>query len=486
MAQTWIVNFNAFYWGMSDTDTLMSTAQYPYSHNADVTKDPDFIQISRRPELQVSTTDLILAWVEFKWNLYFFWKSGIIYDTWWLVDTLIGNYDIFTAIVFDGSVFFFYRFWSEIRIGEFDWTSIVNTNVVLNLPIPYTATTDYCAPVTNIQEDFVYVWGSNAVYRLTRQPWGLFAELWVQLESTVTGITSVWNLLKVYLNNGRIYYWDWFSEAIDTYQETNTKVNYVYDDGSVDYVFAWASTIYAEMHVSQWLELKLMKKRLLSKWAENNNKFAFTATSCNHAVTKYQNVYYTATREDEWTPREQIVAFWTEYNGFPFFFNNILDNNSSGDYMDDIWMVFSPVGWPSLWYSWENWSWFGIDRLELSPDISFASPLYNDESVIYSPKYVIDHNEIKRAVNMDIRADTNDTWQNIEILYSLDGEPYQSLVTVAGVDTYRKETKNRKIIKERISDDFYEIQFKFILRTNNTSLSPKLYDFRLLYEINER
>lgn len=486
MAQVGRINFNSFYWGMSDTDTLMSVAQYAYSHNLDVTKDPDFAQLARKPELQVATSDLMLAGVEYNGNVYFFGKGGRIYNTSWLVATLAGGYDIFTAVAFAWTVYFFYRVVNEIRIGEFDWASIVNANVVLNWPVPYTAWSDYCAPVINIQEDFIYVWGSTAVYRLTKQPGGLFAELWVQLEATVTWITSVGNLLKVYLDNGRIYYWDGFSEAVDTYQETNTKVNYVYDDWSVDYVFAWASSVYSELHVSQGLELQLLKKRLLSKGSEGNNKFAFTVTSCNHAVTKYQNVYYTATRNDEGTPRDQIVAFGNEYNGFPFFFNNIVDTNSSWDVMDDVWMVFTPVGWPSLWYSWESSAWFGVDRLELSPDLSFSIPLYHDQWVIYSPKYVIDHNEVKRIKGMDLRADTNNTGQNIDIYYSLDGESYQLLVNIAWEDTYRKETKQRKIIKEVIADDFYEIQFKFVLNTNDSSLSPRLYDFRFSYEINER
>lgn len=501
MAVKWQVDFDTFFGGMSDIDTRMWVWQYSYSDNIEVRRDPDYCELALKPTLLFTTTERIYNAISvytswwFTDNKFFFGENWVVYNENGVQTATLPSWeDIFFSIYFawgnNPRLYFFYTEAGEVRIGELNDSTgaIINPNVSL-LPIP-AESIGFCYPIVNVSDDFLYIGTWKNVYRITQQPWWLFWQLAISFEDTITWITNTGNLLKVYLRSWKIYYWDWFSEQYDTYQEINTRVNYVYNDWAIDYLFGWRTQIVPELHVVQWLQNQIIKQTVISEWSEGRNKYTFRApgtSSCNKTVQKYRNINYTVVLEEFWpeVSNNKIMSFGNEYNWFPASYVNQCSVISNGNRAVNIDMIHIPKWWVSLFYSRQDTDGnFWVDSLALTQGIVSTSE-YQSEWVIYSQKYILDHLSTKRIFEPKMRADTS-PWQTIEIAYSLDGWPYQILTTVGGVDSERPESKYVYILNSIPEDDFNEIQFRYTLRTNDPTLTPRLYSFRMPYELNER
>jgi len=56
-----LVSIDRFRGGLSDTDTRMSEAQFSYAENMEIRRDPDFIELSRKPVSVITTPDMVTA-----------------------------------------------------------------------------------------------------------------------------------------------------------------------------------------------------------------------------------------------------------------------------------------------------------------------------------------------------------------------------------------------------------------------------------------
>ena len=352
-----------------------------------------------------------------------------------------------------------------------------------------------CIPILNFNDNFLYVWVADQLFRVRRNRPGNAIVVDQPFEHSfpdnIRALTINGNLIKIYLANGNVYYWDQQSKDVSTFQRTDIPVRYVANFWAYDYIVGWWDASFSHLYIWQWLQFQLLKVWQNSKWSEDNSKYRYEISNpCGFgSMTQYGNIIFTWVRQWQlWSDPLAIWSWGNMQNGYPI--AHVIEStvNSALDPLERIGFFADWYGaFPELLYSREaNWQ-TGIDfiRLWLDPIPNIFLPAW----VVYSPKYVLNHIDSKRIYELKVRYGDTAPGQTIQIEYSIDGGAYTGWFLIdENTDSVRKESKFRIILplNELPEDDFFEIQFKISFSTDDENLTPKLYDILFEYEINEQ
>jgi hypothetical protein len=87
-----------------------------------------------------------------------------------------------------------------------------------------------CIPILNFNDQFLYVGVADQLYRVRRQypTNNIFVDQPFDhsFPDNIRALTINGNLIKIYLANGNVYYWDQQSKDVSTYQRTDIPVRY--------------------------------------------------------------------------------------------------------------------------------------------------------------------------------------------------------------------------------------------------------------------
>jgi len=214
---------NKFYWGMSDTDAYASDAVCAYQENVDWMSQPELLKLNRKTTPRIWTQNgLAVAHVEG----YYYADNWIVYDITSTPVLTLPAGAFYNAIKFgDAFIGFYVEAWNLklahtplTALGAPIWWS-TTLNYWINPDLtPFQPALNwhfYCVAI-NDSEDTLYFIGKNIIYRALVSQLPLI-EPGIVFEDDVVWLTRQGQQITVYLQNGRKYFWDGYSEQHDGY-----------------------------------------------------------------------------------------------------------------------------------------------------------------------------------------------------------------------------------------------------------------------------
>lgn len=462
---------------MSDSDAYTSDAMSAFQCNVDGMSQPELLKLNRKYTVELTTWDgVVVAYV--LW--YYFTDDGKVYNWAWSVVYSLSSWVFYNAIKFGDNVIGFYIDWWKLKLTQTPvvgtsptWWSTVDDygiNPDLTQFQPDVWWSFYCVAV-NDSEDVLYFIGKNKVYTMVISQLPLVTT-WITLEDNVVWLTRQWWQISIYLQNGRKYFWDWFSEQHDWYVDLGQPIRYVYGNRNYDYVIAGAAAaIYSKLFLSQWQSFQLLRswqftldgiteKRRHAYWMKtpygnasmaSNEKAVFIANEWMNAIESYWN-------KTTWLPQGSVIEALNE------------------DWAD-IWAIRFEDNPDILYFSVQdvdgNWSIISISYFKTS------TPTYQLSWVYYTKKYVMwayKNRQTQLVIRKNTPADTQ-----IKVYVSVNGSSaYELLDTISWTDD------NIKIASPDNIKVWYEFQYKIELITTNESVTPSFYCGDIFYEQADR
>lgn len=487
------IQINKRFWGMSETDTLLSPWQCVFSDGLDGYSNPEYIKLAREIKNVISTwSDLPTTWIEdTQSNVWIFWANGNIYSTATgnIVYTMSGNEDIVNAIkigtkyirAYKGSANTLKLASIEIAntgVGVWAWNTFVTENYGSFTPaLPTFQIGDWFAPLINDWEDFLYFGCWNRVY-LAQYPTLPFFESMLTFEDQIVWLTKNGSVINIYLRNGRKYFWDWFSETTLWSVDLGVNIRFVYNTKNYDYVVAWAfSPIYASLYISQWQDFQLLRSwKFFNVWVFPNHKFAYSSDSpYGNNVMAIDKSHVFLFDEDYWA----IQSYGNIVQWLPKAFVNEFARASSGKAINQCWLLACPQKQPNILYVGvedEDWNCF--------VDSYFTDVSYNNTYQLswyqITQKYDFWVAIQNKTVKFAVRCDTPE-WTSISLEYRVDGDgDFFPLHVFSGSEKWH--LLSQWIMNTARMTSFYEIQFRITLTTEDKNITPKLYNILMEYD----
>jgi len=469
---------NKFYGGMSDSDAYTSEAMSSYQQNLDWMSQPEVLKLNRAMELEINTW---LGVTVAQTNSYYWTDAGEVYNSSGVVVYALPAWKFYNAIKFWANFIGFYIQAGRLKLTQTPLSSSWTPNW-LATAIDYGINPDltqfqpdvqghlYC-PAVNDSEDVLYFIWKNVVYSVLISQLPLISPS-LTLESNVVWVTRQWQQISIYLQSGRKYFWDWFSEQHDWYVDLWLMIRFVYTTRNYDYVVAWAAAdIYSKFFMSQGQSFQLLRT-----WQFTLDDAYGSQEQRRHAYwlkTPYWNMSMVADEKSVFIPNSWMRAIESYGNKTPWLPQGTVIEilNDARQYIGGVW--FEPATPDVLYASVQdanlNWS---IIRI---PFFRTPTPTYQASGLYYTKKYVmwVYRVRIKEVV---VRKETpaNTT---LSIYVAVDGwKTYELLKTITWTD------RNIKISSPNIVRQGYEFQYKIEMTTTNTSVTPLLYSMSVEYE----
>jgi hypothetical protein len=143
-------------------------------------------------------------------------------------------------------------------------------------------------------------------------------------------------------------------------------------------------------------------------------------------------------------------------------------SNYNNDTISEIGMVKVEAGSTTNWlyYSWRSWSVCGVDRIDLNkinnPDT------YRWRGEVHTQKFDFWDNKVQ-INKVKMKAYTT-AGQTIKVYSSIDGWAFTLKQTL-------NETDPKKYFLLDSNEEWYTIQWKFVLETDDEDETPKIYAF---------
>jgi len=472
---------NKFYWWMSDTDAYASDAVCAYQENTDWMSQPEVLKLNRAVNTMISTgAGITVAHIDW----FYYTDAGEVYNSGWWLEYTLPSWVFYNAIKFWSDWIGFYVDWGQLKLTQTPttalwapiwWSTVAGYgfNPDLSPFAPDLNGHNYCVAL-NDSEDILYFIGKNTIYTsLVSQP-GLMSP-GIVLEKDVVWLTRQGQQIGIYLEDGRKYFWDGFSEQHDGYVDLGQPIRYVFGTRNYDYVVAWqAASVYSKLFISQWQSFQLIKQGQFTRdmaypgqeiwrhayWSKvpygnftmvANEKAVFITNAEAWSLESYWNK---TPWLPQWTVTEAINSDWVDM--WTLWFE---------DWPDTIYMSVQDLSW--------NWS------IVTLPLFRTPIPTYQTEWLYYTKKYVMWTYKI-RQTQMVLRYNTP-TDTEIKIYVAVDGwDTYELLKTISDTEW------NIKIASPDIIRQWYEFQYKIEMTTSDPTVTPSLYSMNIFYEQADR
>lgn len=492
------LTINKRYGGMADNDYLMSDGQNAFQNNIDIRTHPECIKLQRKLELQCATgTWLPTAWV---WDVYSsnfsnFWvftDDGKVYyaGNGNLVYTLPWWHKIISALTFGTYILFFYWTGTIVNVayilrsnaGAWVWSWTANVTVAPSTVREwwFPPSTLWYAPCFNQSDDFIYISAWKNVYLTTLDQF-LFFQRMLTFEDDVVWLVRDWSIIYIYLITGRKYMRDGASFQVEWYVDLWHYIFGVKQVQGSDYVMSWPWVgIYSSLYISKWLQFQYVRSaRTFIDGTNEFGKFSYSSSAAKgNDIMWSDNKYVYFPNEDLWPSTWWVERIGSEYAWLP----SAIDNFS----LTHTWGNIERVGAIFQVYSNNVFIWVEDSAtgncfllfLDNAINSTTNPPTYHSEGVFYTRKYILSASKRMWSRQFEFRYDLP-SWTSVEIYYAKNGSTtYTSLTTLTSWSPMDER------FSTAISFDFYEIQFKFVLKTTDTNVTPSLYDMNMIYDTN--
>lgn len=474
-----------FHWWIANHDVLVGRNQVAYAENVFL-RDPEFVSLGQKSENYALTdNDLVLSKLESFWFLGTDW--GKIYKNeanvivWNLWSYAIIN--MFSSTWTDVYVWIQRAFTSlaRIELDEMPWQSWwVSWNVeaqasynataksggLSDLPVKY---------IKNSSTSFIFLmWTSlqladgNLTYTALPSIWPYWVGIWRTL-----------NYIKAMESRWRLQYTDGANNTLNATQDLSWRyIEWIYGN-NIELLVAWRQKENTVIFVpsGEWKEM-IARSRL--SWPDAKKVHYYgrefpvnlpdntdTRQAWNDTYWNFNNVTYMI---NEWA----IMSYGTIMPWLSNSRNIETVSNYNDDAISEIGMVKVETASTTnyLYYSWRAWSVCGVDRIDLNkinnPDTYWArGELHTQKFDFWDNKVYI--NKVK------IKAYTT-AWQTIKVYTSIDWEAFELKQTL-------NESNPKKYFLLDCNVECYTIQWKFVLETDDDTLTPKIYAFSFIPKV---
>jgi len=490
---------NRRYGWMSDTNTFVGDAQYVYSENIEVRKNPEYLRLSNKSKNRITTDYNVVNMLTFtdRRGIFLFWEWWQVSDLWVPLYTLSWWEEILDAIAFNDYYLLFYVRSNRIRMASIDigsanawnWTGNVTediqdwTGTVIEYDIWYNSSNQRKIWLQNRANQILYIASWKSTHRLfVSSGWDRVSEALIEnIDNDFVWITQHGNYFHLYLNNWRKYLWDWQWWETKQLALLNTELNItnVIETPTVDYIVWDNASQDTTLYYSAWLDMfKKVKKTI--KIAEPEEKYKFLIESwsiSNHFAKYYDDITYFTGKcwddADTWA----LISIWQEYDWFQ---TSVVNSITGCDWWNGTISAINCITTFGSWFLYYAWEWdlwwesYWVDYIYLW-EWKQSSQEYQKQWELWSKRENYWNNALtKKIINSYIRADV-DTSNYINVYYSID---WGSRTLWKRLDDSTK--KRHKLLD--LNKKFYEIQIKLEFVGTWTS-TPKLYQFNLLPQV---
>ena len=449
--------WNSFINWQSDDDYEVSKWQFVFSENVDVKQTWLRYWLTPKP-VKVNFTNAEINWFigleNTSWNkkLYYFWSAWRVFNnlsadntpeftvTWWA--------PVLSAYEFDSYVYFIssnnvtckiYRDTKANLIAEtYSWADFTPTWDAI--PAPWLSNCKWV-----VYKDAMILWIGKIVYEIDTA--------WVgtnifEAPDDIMWITTVADLLKVYLRNWDVYYINPADATFPEYRPTNIIIRNVLAVNGIDYILGWTWPGDSELYRMNWYTPEIMKRAKISIFTYPMwiawDKWEFQKNNFRPYMAQVQDDLLLV---DNWVHYDRITHYWNTNDNFPRVFSNILATNSQ-------WLNPRIITAMYYWY-WKIYYYYNdltnwwVDSVSITP----WSP-YQSNGFIFTE--VFDawiRSKKKRNLEIVFKCDNVSTWNEAILSYTLDGSTYTTIGTLS--------ESNRLTLNTPI--EFYKIQFRIEL-----------------------
>jgi len=367
MSNSYIIN--KFYWWMAWDDYVWSEWSYLFSENLDFRQNMNWIELVRALQVRWTTDNNTMTWfVEvFSWSskwVFAYWEDWTFYSTSWLSlwATDIEK-DLLNAIPFWDYIYFIYDDWNAkmSRITKADAIENINVEDWFNWRVTDDAITWITQdsdsgkyPMLNYVDEFLLIWVWNLLYKLSAWDDTVISIFTNPFDADVVWITEYSGLFKIFLQNGKIMFWDWQSEAFAAITDIKNTIEHVYWNWNTDYIIAWYNFAYSELHLLQWYNTQLLQRVIYSE-REGKTLYAFWDNANQSKPQIMAKRLWLLRIWASWSATEWIYTYWTDVlwtqDAFQF-------NYSKDASWETIWRVnaiYPFTSWLYISYSTSSW-----------------------------------------------------------------------------------------------------------------------------------
>lgn len=467
---------------MSESDTYTWEDMCAFSQWVDGKSEPEYLRLNRA-SIQSFSTWTWLVTCQYN-NRAYFADDGNVYNDGGTID-MTAPWPIYNCIFFDDNVIIFYLNTSTNRmeLGRIPAPNWSPNYAWVLYDFFDESTSPFTAPLYNFFEYYsTAVNETNAimhfaiwqyVYTVTADTIPLVKKS-LNFEDQVVSITKQWSQYHIYTQTWRKYFWDGVSDAVDGYVDLGETIKYVKDTRNYDYIVAWSGPwIYSRMYMSQWQSFQLINTAsftLDGLQQKRRHAYGLTTPYGNDTIAIDQSNVYIANEDIRW-----IEAYGNRIQWLPY---GTTIEEADDNYVD-IWALRVTRLWNFVNRSYKNidGNWFVRQLPYFRDNPDFYT--YQTEWEYITKRYVMWTRKIRQFLTY-VRYDTPENTA-IDLYFSTDSSGnYELLKTISD---------DEKSIKISAPDNIklgYEFQYKIVLRTTDTTVTPKLYSLEVQYEQADR
>lgn len=457
----------SFNWGFSEDDREANRDQYLYASNIDTYSQPEFIQLSNKMELVFNTNWEIHQFIDINDRVtntirtIAFWTNEIynldsstpVYS-----DVTLGllQYPVFVL----GQYLYWVRYTSPTWAFKIDRIRTVSTWVGTWIPeldhltLSNNDYFEYSSVVTVGNEAYISL-GNVIEYLKADETTVPYTDL---VQQEIVGMAELPQGIMIFTEDGKMHNWDGLSEFVTSTVNMNVNCGKIYQYGTAIFGLSGARGTeqgFYQFDGSRWIPI--MKENFSQKVQEFKGRFDILPQSITN---NRENMYL--------LDDNKLCFYWNKVSGTKKGFHYINTVNSSWDAPNNATAIHYRNS-QNLYYAWNNWGLYGIDRI--SPNTKNSQGYLVTNTTDYDTAIVK-----KNTLNYYFKVyGTIDEDHEIIVQASIDDGNFTTIKTVTEMPKDNIVRINSKNFKDSgITASFNEITFKFI-PTSNDSETPKIW-----------
>lgn len=467
---------------MWSDDQLVWASQILYSENLNLKSNSRYTELNIKPIQKVETwSDNILWFVNAhqdtgNFKTYWYWENWVVYQVDWTDN--VANYtinawadDVVNAINFtitnekvyfitDTSSFSNVKLWEIDSNDLYDWIWSI-TNVITTGSV-WTSLDKY--PMYNYLDSFMYIWIGRDIFRVDNAWATKTFTLWTD---DIIAITQLWWVFRLYQRDGRVLFWDWLNDAIDSSTSINDTIRSAIQHKGIDYIVWWVSKFFSNFYFLNWYRADLLEKTIITEATDwDKTKFGII-DSYKNIISFNGEIYFGIENAWIWW----IYSFGNKKPQFPVAYENTLVSSP-----DNLSLEFTALwDWESSWsyYMWYNDSW---KTAIAEYNIVAWFPTFQWSWDIYTPVFNAWAMSILKWIEEIVVYIDIPSWTSATLESSIDWWTYQTIKTLT--DWRNKINTEKK--------EFYDIVFKVTLNANTAKdATPRFHDIKLIYTVKD-
>lgn len=293
------------------------------------------------------------------------------------------------------------------------------------------------------------------------------------LPSEVVSMTPVWQMIRVYLSDWTVLYWDWDSQNANEKLSIRRQIKYAYWQGNIDLVVCNNTFSDTELYLVQWYSFTPIKT--FKSW------FELQDTWWHNLMTQYAWVIYFA-----WDGISPWVYAWGSFSPNlqrAFNYEYVTDSNNV-DY-DEVSLLHEFAG--NLYIGYYDGTDYGLDKVDLwrsSSNTSYDNGFFvtrvfdmNSRNKKKFLKEVRVHGEVWASDSVTIAINTSRFYQATADRQKLLIDWHTGFTTIATITNTDSSEQNDRYWTP-VDYEFYSAQFKVSI-----SDWAKVTQIDLLYDL---